>query len=172
MTCWRYCLLLPGSRNSEDFWKEGHQSKEHCRHQPVLPLLPGKILSSDKLSWHQLTFYLCRCFLSVLFDLIFDAPLWLCICCRRRTMSRLSGMQTSPCLPIDITLEHWTTKAAQCSSNKTTRRLPNSLKKHSEMTLAAQRPSTIWVPLVVLNDAELRTHLLIPSIFLSVGSQV
>lgn len=87
-------------------------------------------------------------------------------------MSRLSGMQTSPCLQIVITLEHLITKAAQCSSNKTMRRLPNSLKKHSEMTLAAQRPSTIWVRLVViLKNAEIGTCLIIPSIFLSFGTR-
>lgn len=76
---------------------------------------------------------------------IFDVPCWLFICCRRRTLSRLSGMQMLPCLQIVITPEHLITKAAQCSSNKTTRRLPSSLKKHSEMTPAAQRPSITWV---------------------------
>lgn len=87
-------------------------------------------------------------------------------------MSRLSGMQTSPCLQIVITLEHLITKAAQCLSNKTTRRLSNSLKKHSEMTRAAQRLSTIWVALlVVLNNVEIRTYLINPSLFSSVGTR-
>lgn len=40
--------VLSGSGDSEDIWEEGQQSEECCCHQPLLPLLPGKILSVTK----------------------------------------------------------------------------------------------------------------------------
>lgn len=167
-----FCYVYSGSGNSQDFWEEGQQGEECSSHQPLLPVLPGKILSltNQKLLrithiqyWEKIPSEVwclikinnfCQEIVQVIKDTL---ALWVfavtsrCFpsnppaCYRRRILTRLIDTLTSPWTLIATTRQHSTTRATQCLPSKTMRRLQSSTKKRWETIPPALRPSTTWV---------------------------